>query len=79
MLEIIIVKNIVIPLWYMKDSKNCKPKDKSLKAISCDMQGKIEAIQAFMLAENPHREKISETEAIFKAIHEYHKSISKPV
>jgi len=56
-------------------NKDCQPKAFNLKGITCEMQDKIHKIQANILAENPHRTTVSETEAIFKAIHEYHKTI----
>ncbi len=56
-------------------NKDCQPKSFLLNGISCETQEKIKEIQKHILSENPHRNKVSETEAIFKAIHEYHKNI----
>ena len=59
------------------NQKPCDPINKTIKGITCDMRNKIHDIQANILLENPNRVKVSETEAIFKAIHEYHKIIKQ--
>lgn len=61
----------------MQEKKCLKPIDKNIKGISCDMQSKIDDIKLYIIDTNPHRTKVSETEAILKAIHEYHKSIKQ--